>query len=101
QIIPNEGFSVLCALVPRAIRAVRKQQKERSANRQGSGAHGKLRFNSSQHPLTHSGNSQSSSRFLLRTEPSVPNPELFSPAKCPAAVLADRPLAAAYRRSSV
>src|SRR5467141_4138210 len=61
HVIPNKSFSVLRALVPRATRTVRKQQKERSANKKGSGAHGRLRFNSSQHPLTHSGNIQSSS----------------------------------------
>ena len=61
QIIPNKGSSVLRALIPRATRTVRKQQKERNANKKGSGAHGRLRFNSSQHPLTHSGNIQSSS----------------------------------------
>ena len=40
QIIPNKGLSVLRALIPRATRTVRKQQKERSANKKGSGAHG-------------------------------------------------------------
>lgn len=61
QIIPNEGSSVFRALIPRGIRPVRKQQKESTANKNASGAHGGLCFSSSQHPLTHSGNIQSSS----------------------------------------
>jgi hypothetical protein len=61
QIIPNERFSVLGALVSRAIRAIREQQKEGTANKKTSGAHGRLCFSSSQQPLTHSGNIQSSS----------------------------------------
>jgi len=40
QIIPNERFSVLGALVSRAIRAIREQQKEGTANNKTSGAHG-------------------------------------------------------------
>jgi hypothetical protein len=61
QIIPNERFSVLGALVSRAIRAIREQQKEGTANKKTSGAHGRRCFSSSQQPLTHSGNIQSSS----------------------------------------
>jgi hypothetical protein len=61
QIIPNQRFSVFRALIPRAIRPMRKQQKEDTANKKASGAHSGLCLSSSQHPLTHSGNIQSSS----------------------------------------
>ena len=61
QIIPNEGFSVFGRLVPCGTRSIGKQQKEGSENNKASGAHDGLCFSSSQHPLTHPGNIQSSS----------------------------------------
>jgi hypothetical protein len=60
QIIPNQSFSVSRALVPRAIRTIREQQKEGGANKKAADAHRRFRFNSSQHPLMHSENIQSS-----------------------------------------
>lgn len=60
QIIPNESFSVLRALVPRAIRAIREQQEKGTADKKISGAHGRLCFSSSQHPLMNAGNIRSS-----------------------------------------
>src|SRR5205807_9066750 len=61
QIIPNQHFPVLRALVPRAAGSIRKEQQKGSANKETSGGHSGLRFSSNQHLLMRSGNIQSCS----------------------------------------
>src|SRR2546423_1412022 len=60
QIVPNQCFSILSPLISGRVRTGRQRQKDGDANEKASGAHGGLCFSSSQHPLTRSGNIQSS-----------------------------------------